>query len=207
MTDVVHDDDDRMMKRALELAAEAAAAGEVPVGAVVVDESGTIVGEGRNTREADKDPLGHAELIAIAQASKRLGRWRLSGCTLYVTLEPCFMCAGALVNARVDRLVFGATDPKAGAVGSLGDVCRAEDLWSDTHEALLTATPAIREKVCRVLLDAMRRNLAIKVDYLQTDYHDQIRQMSSQRLRWPWALSMLPFSWAIPRLLRVGSMR
>ena len=113
-----------MMQRALALAAEAATAGEVPVGAVVVDETGRIVGEGRNTREGDSDPLGHAEVLAIAAASRALGRWRLSGCTLYVTLEPCFMCAGALVNARVDRLVFGATDPKAGAVGSLADVCR-----------------------------------------------------------------------------------
>ena len=112
------------MARALALAAEAAAAGEVPVGAVVVDDSGAIVGEGRNTREGDRDPLGHAEIIAIARASRHLGRWRLSGCTLYVTLEPCFMCAGALVNSRVDRLVFGAVDPKAGAVGSLADVCR-----------------------------------------------------------------------------------
>lgn len=113
-----------MMRRALALAAQAAAFGEVPVGAVVVDGTGRIVGEGRNTREGDRDPLGHAELLAIAAASKTLGRWRLSGCTLYVTLEPCFMCAGALVNARVDRLVFGAADPKAGAVGSLADVCR-----------------------------------------------------------------------------------
>ena len=113
-----------MMQRALALAAEAATAGEVPVGAVVVDDTGRIVGEGRNTREGDSDPLGHAEVHAIAAASRVLGRWRLSGCTLYVTLEPCFMCAGALVNARVDRLVFGATDPKAGAVGSLADVCR-----------------------------------------------------------------------------------
>ena len=116
--------DAHMMQRALALAAEAAAAGEVPVGAVVVDEAGVIVGEGRNTREHEQDPLGHAELVAIAAAARRLGRWRLSGCTLYVTLEPCFMCAGALVNARVDRLVFGAIDPKAGAVGSLADVCR-----------------------------------------------------------------------------------
>ena len=121
MTD---DLDAHMMQRALALAAEAAAAGEVPVGAVVVDEGGVIVGEGRNTREREQDPLGHAELLAIAAAARRLGRWRLSGCTLSVTLEPCIMCAGALVNARVDRLVFGAIDPKAGAVGSLADVCR-----------------------------------------------------------------------------------
>ncbi len=112
-----------MMERALVLAEAAAAAGEVPVGAVVVDDAGVIVGEGQNNREGDHDPVGHAELIAIAAAARRLGRWRLSGCTLYVTLEPCFMCAGGLVNARVDTLVYGALDPKAGAVASLATVC------------------------------------------------------------------------------------
>ncbi len=112
-----------MMERALVLAEAAAAAGEVPVGAVVVDDAGVIVGEGQNNREGDHDPVGHDELIAIAAAARRLGRWRLSGCTLYVTLEPCFMCAGGLVNARVDTLVYGALDPKAGAVASLATVC------------------------------------------------------------------------------------
>jgi tRNA(adenine34) deaminase len=111
------------MRQALLLAREAAAEGEVPVGSVIVHE-GVVVGVGRNRREQDHDPLAHAELLAINSASSSLARWRLSGCTLYVTLEPCFMCAGALVNARVDRLVFGALDPKAGAVGSLADVCR-----------------------------------------------------------------------------------
>lgn len=116
------DFDEAMMRRALELADEAAAVGEVPVGAVVVVD-GVIVGEGRNRRELDRDPLAHAEVLAVAAASKQLNRWRLFGATLYVTLEPCFMCAGALVNARLDRLVFGAFDPKAGAVGSLANVC------------------------------------------------------------------------------------
>lgn len=106
------------MERALELAQHAANVGDVPVGAVMVYD-GAIVGEGFNQREADNDPLAHAEMRAIADAAKRLGRWRLSGCTLYVTLEPCPMCAGALVNSRVDHLVFGAKDPKAGAVVSL----------------------------------------------------------------------------------------
>lgn len=109
------------MKRALELAQQAADLGEVPIGAVVVCD-GQIVGEGYNRREIDSDPLAHAELIAIAQAAKHLKRWRLSGCTLYVTLEPCTMCAGALVNSRVDELVFGALDPKAGAVESLMEI-------------------------------------------------------------------------------------
>ncbi len=114
--------DERFMRRALALAAEARALGEVPVGAVVVVD-GEIVGEGMNRREVDLDPLGHAEIRAIAAASRALGRWRLSGATLVVTLEPCFMCAGALVNARIDRLVYGATDEKAGAVASLARVC------------------------------------------------------------------------------------
>lgn len=111
------------MRRALELAAQAAAEGDVPVGAVVVHE-GAIIGEGRNTRERDADPTGHAEIVALREAAARLGRWRLDGCTLVVTLEPCTMCAGAVVSSRVDRLVFGAWDDKAGAVGSLWDVVR-----------------------------------------------------------------------------------
>ena len=114
---------DPFMRRALELAAEAAAEGDVPVGAVVVHE-GAIVGEGRNTRERDADPTGHAEVVALREAAAALGRWRLDGCTLVVTLEPCTMCAGAVVSSRVDRLVFGAWDEKAGAVGSLWDVVR-----------------------------------------------------------------------------------
>lgn len=114
---------DPYMRRALELAREAAAEGDVPVGAVVVHE-GVIVGEGRNTRERDADPTGHAEIVALRAAAAALGRWRLDGCTLVVTLEPCTMCAGAVVSSRVDRLVFGAWDEKAGAVGSLWDVVR-----------------------------------------------------------------------------------
>jgi tRNA(adenine34) deaminase len=112
---------DGAMQEALRLAAEAAAAGEVPVGAVALFE-GRVVGRGRNRREEDRDPCAHAELLALQEASRTLGRWRLTGVTLVVTLEPCAMCAGALVLARVDRLVFGASDPKAGAVGSLMDL-------------------------------------------------------------------------------------
>jgi tRNA(adenine34) deaminase len=105
--------------------AQAALAGEdVPVGAVVLDESGTVIGTGRNTRESDGDPTGHAEVVALRAAAATRGEWRLSGCTLVVTLEPCTMCAGALVLARVERLVFGAYDDKLGAVGSLWDVVR-----------------------------------------------------------------------------------
>lgn len=109
-----------MMQRALALADRAAEAGDVPVGAVVFDSAtGAVLGEGWNTREAEGDPTGHAEVVAIRSAARRLGDWRLSGCTLAVTLEPCAMCAGAIVNARVGRVVFGAADPKAGCTGSL----------------------------------------------------------------------------------------
>lgn len=110
------------MALALQEAQKAEDLGEVPVGALVVHED-VIVGRGYNRREIDADPLAHAELLAIAEAAKHLEKWRLSDCTLYVTLEPCTMCAGAIVNARVGRLVFGATDPKAGAVCSLAEVC------------------------------------------------------------------------------------
>jgi tRNA(adenine34) deaminase len=97
---------------------------EVPVGAVVVNESGIVIGRGHNEREAKADPTAHAEIVAIRQAAERLDTWRLEGCTLVVTLEPCTMCAGAIVQARLDRLVFGAYDEKAGAVGSLWDAVR-----------------------------------------------------------------------------------
>jgi tRNA(adenine34) deaminase len=116
-------DERHFMARALELAREAASLGEVPVGAVAVKD-GAVIGEAFNRREVDRDPLAHAELLAIRQAAQRLGAWRLTGVTLFVTLEPCSMCAGALVQARVSRLVFGARDPKAGAVGSLHDLAR-----------------------------------------------------------------------------------
>ncbi len=113
--------DQEAMTEALALAREAGEAGEVPVGAVAVFE-GRVVGRGRNRREEAADPTAHAELLAVQEAARILGRWRLTGVTLYVTLEPCAMCAGALVLARIDRLVFGASDPKAGAVGSLQDL-------------------------------------------------------------------------------------
>jgi tRNA(Arg) A34 adenosine deaminase TadA len=112
--------DERAMVRALELAGIAAGFGEVPVGAVVYRTAdGEILGEGFNRREIDSDPLAHAETIAIAAAAKKLGDWRLTDYTLVVTLEPCCMCAGAIVHARLGRLIYGATDPKAGACNSL----------------------------------------------------------------------------------------
>lgn len=115
--------DEIYMRRCIELAGLAAANGDVPVGAVVVRKSdGEIVGEGFNRRELDRSSLSHAELIAIDEASKRLGGWRLVDCVLYVTLEPCAMCAGAVVNSRVERVVFGADDLRFGACGSCFDI-------------------------------------------------------------------------------------
>ena len=112
------------MRLALKEAAAAAEHGDVPVGAVVVDAAGDLVGSAHNRREADADPTAHAELLALRAAATAVGSWRLEGCTLVVTLEPCTMCAGALVLARVAKVVYGAADPKAGAVGSLWDVVR-----------------------------------------------------------------------------------
>lgn len=113
--------DRAFMRAALDEARAAAAHGDVPVGCVVVKD-GEIVARGRNRREADRDPTAHAELLALREAARALGAWRLTGCTVVVTVEPCPMCAGALVLARVDRLVYGCNDPKAGACGSLYDI-------------------------------------------------------------------------------------
>ena len=117
-----------VMRLALAQAREAvmptASAGDVPVGAVIVDDAGEVIASGRNRREADKDPTAHAEIVAIREAARAVGGWRLAGLTLVATLEPCTMCAGAVSAARLRRLVYGAVDPKAGAVGSLWDVLR-----------------------------------------------------------------------------------
>lgn len=118
---VAMDADEMYMAMALEEARAARAIGEVPIGAVVVCD-GAVVARGHNRRETDSDPAAHAELIAIREASQRLGRWRLSDCTVYVTLEPCPMCAGLMHQARIARCVYGADDPKAGAVGTLYDL-------------------------------------------------------------------------------------
>lgn len=112
------------MRRALDLARDALGHGDVPVGAVVVERGGEIVGGGANRTVADLDSTAHAEILAIREASRHLGSWRLEGCTVYVTLEPCAMCAGALVLSRVERVVFGAWDDKAGMSGSVEDILR-----------------------------------------------------------------------------------
>lgn len=112
------------MRAALEEAVRAPETGDVPVGAVVLAPDGSVIGRGRNEREATGDPTGHAEVLAIREAARAVGEWRLTGCTLVVTLEPCTMCAGAIVLSRLERVVYGAADEKAGAAGSLWDVVR-----------------------------------------------------------------------------------
>jgi tRNA(adenine34) deaminase len=116
------------MRAALAEARAALDSGDVPVGAAILDASGTVIARGRNRREADGDPTAHAEIVAIRAAARSVGQWRLDGLTLVVTLEPCTMCAGAITAARLSRVVFGAADPRAGAVGSLWDVVRDQRL-------------------------------------------------------------------------------
>lgn len=118
------DPDARWMREALLEAAEAEAASDVPVGAVIVDAEGRLIARGRNRREADQDPTAHAEIDALRRAAAAVGHWRLEGMTVFVTLEPCPMCAGALVNARVARVVYGCADPKAGAIDTLFQIGR-----------------------------------------------------------------------------------
>jgi tRNA(adenine34) deaminase len=120
-------EDEAFMRLALEEARVAAREGEVPIGAVVVCD-GEVVAHAHNRRETDRDPSAHAEFSALVEASRVLDRWRLTGCTVYVTLEPCLMCAGLMVNSRIDRCVFGASDPKGGALGTLYDVSHDERL-------------------------------------------------------------------------------
>ena len=145
-------DDFTYMEEALALAKEAYADGEVPVGCVIVRD-GRIVGRGRNRRETGKSALAHAECEAIADACRNLGGWRLWDCTLYVTLEPCPMCAGAIINARIPRVVFGASDAKCGACGS---VC---DLFSMEFNHHPEVTQGVREEECRGLLTEFFLNL------------------------------------------------
>lgn len=144
--------DDQYMREALELAREAERLGEVPVGAVAVHE-GRVVGRGFNRREVDRSPFAHAELLAMQEAARTLGAWRLSGVTVYVTLEPCAMCAGAMVLGRVDRLVFGAKDPKAGAVGSLYNLVE-----EPRHNHRVAVTEGVLGEECgRILTEFFRR--------------------------------------------------
>ncbi len=152
----------QFMEQALALAREAAAEGEVPVGCVIVRD-GQVVGRGRNRRETDKTALGHAELEAIADACKMLGGWRLWDCTLYVTLEPCPMCAGAIINARIPRVVYGAADGKAGSCGS---VCNLFDMNYNHHP---TVTAGVGQEACAALL---------------SDFFQQLRLTLRSRPKW-----------------------
>jgi tRNA(adenine34) deaminase len=140
--------DERWMHEALELARAAEREGDVPVGAVIVS-GDEVLARASNRTVRDQDPTGHGELIAIREAARAKGEWRLSGCTLYVTLEPCAMCAGAIVLSRIDRLVFGAWDEKAGMVGSLGDIVRHPKL---NHRAEVLG--GVRADECGELLRA-----------------------------------------------------
>jgi len=141
------DNDEIFMTEAIKLAQKAARKDEVPVGALIV-RNGKIIAKAYNLRESKRNPLAHAELLAVHQAAKRLKGWRLAGCTLYVTLEPCPMCAGAMINARIERVVFGAFDPKGGAMGSLYNLAEGKlnhmpavegGVLKDECAALLTA--------------------------------------------------------------------
>jgi tRNA(adenine34) deaminase len=134
---------------ALEIAGAAGGSDEIPVGAVVIDATGHVLASAHNEREATSDPTAHAEVVALRRAGAALGSWQLVGCTLAVTLEPCTMCAGAIVLARVARVVFGAWDPKAGAVGSLWDVVRDRRL---NHRPEVAG--GVREAECAALLEA-----------------------------------------------------
>ncbi|MFT8872762.1 MAG: tRNA adenosine(34) deaminase TadA [Sporolactobacillus sp.] len=148
----MNSDDERFMAQALEEAKEAALIGEVPIGAVIVKD-GLVIATGNNRREQQQQPLAHAELIAIREAARRLGTWRLTGCTLYVTLEPCPMCAGAVVQSRISRLVYGAADPKAGCAGTLLDLVREPRF---NHRAAVSA--GVMEQQCaRLLTDFFRK--------------------------------------------------
>lgn len=146
--------DEYYMSRAIELAKKAALLWEVPVGAVVVKKAtGEIVGEGYNLRESEKDPLAHAELIAIREASRKLGGWRLTDCELFVTLEPCPMCCGAMINSRIERVVFGAYDGKAGSCGSV------IDLFGLPYNHKPLTVGGVLEEECSALLTDFFREL------------------------------------------------
>ncbi|WP_436845211.1 tRNA adenosine(34) deaminase TadA [Streptomyces sioyaensis] len=140
------------MRQALDEAARAPGTGDVPVGAVVLSADGTVLGTGHNAREATGDPTAHAEILALRAAASSIGEWRLTDCTLVVTLEPCTMCAGALVLSRIDRVVYGARDAKAGAAGSLWDVVRDRRL--NHRPEVITG---VLEAECAELLTAFFR--------------------------------------------------
>ena len=139
-------DREQTMREALSLAEDAASQGEIPVGCVITDSDGRIIGRGRNRREETHDATAHAELEAIREACEALGDWRLEGCSLFVTLEPCPMCAGAIINARIPRVVFGAREENTGSCGSVIDLC------SERYGHRPAVFPGVREAESRALL-------------------------------------------------------
>ncbi|HEY4599859.1 MAG TPA: tRNA adenosine(34) deaminase TadA [Cerasibacillus sp.] len=145
--------DEQYMSLAIEEAKKAEQMNEVPIGAVIVY-NGEVIGKGYNVRESTQRTLSHAELIAIQEANKKLGSWRLEDCTLYVTLEPCPMCAGAIVQSRINRVVYGATDPKAGCAGTLMNLLEEERF---NHQ--VDVTHGVLEEECRMLLTSFFRHL------------------------------------------------
>ena len=146
-------DREEYMEYALALASRAAEEGEIPVGCIIADADGNIIGRGRNKREESHDATHHAEIEAIDQACRRLNGWRLSGSTLYVTLEPCPMCAGAILNARIGRVVYGAADPKAGSLGSV------TDLFALPYNHHPVVESGLLEQECAQVLSAFFQNL------------------------------------------------
>ena len=146
-------DREHYMRLALELAGEAARAGEVPVGCVIVSAGGEVIGRGRNRREETKSALSHAEIHAIDEACRALGSWRLDGCTLYVTLEPCPMCAGAIINARIPTVVFGAREENFGSCGSV------VDLFSERYGHRPAVYGGVLAEDCAALLQSFFRDL------------------------------------------------
>ncbi len=144
----VSSDDRAAMRTALDEARAALVSGDVPVGAIVLDAAGVVIGRGRNEREKHHDPTAHAEVVALREAATETGDWQLTGCTLVVTLEPCVLCAGAILAARIDRVVFGAWDAKAGAAGSVVDLLRERRLPHRVSEVV----GGVDEQACASLL-------------------------------------------------------
>ncbi|TYP69358.1 tRNA(adenine34) deaminase [Paenibacillus methanolicus] len=153
----VREEDQRWMQEAIEEARKAEAIGEVPIGAVIVKD-GVVIGRGHNLRETTADPTAHAEMVAIREASTHLGAWRLMGCTLYVTLEPCPMCAGALVQSRIHKVVYGTTDPKAGCAGTLMNLLQEPRF---NHETEMVS--GVLQEECAALLTNFFRKLRRRI--------------------------------------------
>ena len=149
----LHPQDEKFMRKALVLAEKARQIGEVPIGALIVDKNGKIIAKATNLREKINSTLGHAELVAVHRACKKLNSWRLIDCTLYVTLEPCFMCSGALVQARIGRVVYGTADPKGGALESLANLAEHPKL---NHKFKVTSG-VLREECSQILKDFFKK--------------------------------------------------